>query len=203
MDVNDFINDFSSKLKLQNDFQPWEITNNISNIIEGLILSLDSSGYHIENGIAIHNTAIIESGVAMKRPVIIMRNCFVGANSYLREGVFLDEFVKVGANCEVKSSFIGSKTAIAHLNYIGNSIIGYHVNFEAGSVAANHYNERVSKEIWVKFKQKKINTRVTKFGALVGDDSRIGANAVLSPGTILEKKAIVKRLELIEQLRDK
>ncbi len=202
IEINDFINDFSSKLKVLNDTLPWEITNNITNIIEGLILNLDSSDYHIENGIAIHNSATIEPGVMIKRPVIIMENCFVGANSYLREGVFLDEFVKIGANCEIKSSFIASKTAIAHLNYIGNSIIGQHVNFEAGSVAANHYNERVSKEIWVKFRQKAMNTHTTKFGALVGDDSRIGANAVLSPGTILEKKSIVKRLELIEQLRE-
>ncbi|MBO5563850.1 MAG: hypothetical protein J5939_09090 [Bacteroidales bacterium] len=38
-----------------------------------------------------------------------------------------------------------------------------------------------------------------KFGSLVGDGCRIGANAVLSPGTILPPKTIVKRLQLIEQ----
>lgn len=47
-----------------------------------------------------------------------------------------------------------------------------------------------------------IDTKSIKFGALVGDDSKIGANAVLSPGTILEKKSIVKRLELIEQIQN-
>jgi tetrahydrodipicolinate N-succinyltransferase len=36
---------------------------------------------------------------------------------------------------------------------------------------------------------------------LVVDNSKIGANAVLSPGTILEKNSIVKRLELIEQTK--
>jgi hypothetical protein len=46
---------------------------------------------------------------------------------------------------------------------------------------------------------KKINTGIEKFGALVGDYSKIGANAVLSPGTILPPKSIVKRLSLIEQ----
>ena len=38
-----------------------------------------------------------------------------------------------------------------------------------------------------------------KFGALIGDGTRIGANAVLSPGTILAPNSIVKRLELVEQ----
>jgi tetrahydrodipicolinate N-succinyltransferase len=32
-----------------------------------------------------------------------------------------------------------------------------------------------------------------KFGSLVGDRTKIGANAVLSPGTILEPDSIVKR----------
>ena len=96
---------------------------------------------------------------------------------------------------------IFSGTAIAHLNYIGNSLIGRNVNFEAGSIAANHYNERVDKRIRVSFKNQIVDTGLEKFGALVGDNSRIGANAVLSPGTILTKDAIVKRLELIEQLK--
>jgi hypothetical protein len=46
---------------------------------------------------------------------------------------------------------------------------------------------------------KPFRTDVEKFGALVGDGSKIGANAVLSPGTILAPDTVVKRLELIEQ----
>ena len=53
----------------------------------------------------------------------------------------MDKSVKIGPSSEVKSSIICFETAIAHLNYIGNSIIGQNVNFEAGSIAANHYNE--------------------------------------------------------------
>ena len=106
---------------------------------------------------------------------------------------------KIGPGTEVKSSIICSETAIAHLNYIGNSIIGQNVNFEAGSIAANHYNERTDKQIRIKFKDQIIDTGVEKFGALVGDYSKIGANAVLSPGTILAKNSIVRRLELVDQ----
>jgi len=40
---------------------------------------------------------------------------------------------------------------------------------------------------------------VEKFGALVGDDSRIGANAVTTPGTLLPPRSIVRRLELVDQ----
>ena len=115
--------------------------------------------------------------------------------------MFLDKSVKIGPGSEIKSSIICSGTAIAHLNYVGNSIIGKNVNFEAGSIAANHYNERTDKKIQIAYKNQIIDTGVTKFGALVGDNSKIGANAVLSPGTILPKNSVVSRLELIDQLK--
>lgn len=195
--TDDFILDFSSLFPDQVNLQPWEITSNLKSILEELILQLGED-FTIKDGIAIHKTALVESGVMLKRPVIINENCVVGANAYFREGVYLDQSVKIGPGCEIKSSIICSETAIAHFNYVGNSIIGRNVNFEAGSIAANHYNERVLKRIFVLYQSEIIDTGVEKFGSLVGDNSKIGANAVLSPGTILEKNTIVKRLELVE-----
>lgn len=178
---------------------PWEITNDLKNILEQLIPHLGVE-YHVQDGIAIHKTAIIEAGVTLKSPVVIGKHCFIGAHAYFREGVFLDQSVKIGPGCEIKSSIICSHSAIAHFNYVGNSIIGHQVNFEAGAIAANHYNERAQKGIRVVHRERIIETGVKKFGAVVGDHSKIGANAVLSPGTLLEKHSIVNRLQLIEQL---
>jgi len=84
-------------------------------------------------------------------------------------------------------------------NFIGDSIIGSDVNFEAGSITANHFNERNDKRIFIKHNSDLIETNSTKFGSLVGDGSKVGANAVLSPGTILPKNTLVKRLELVDQ----
>ena len=47
-----------------------------------------------------------------------------------------------------------------------------------------------------------LQTGMAKFGSLTGDHSKIGANAVLSPGTLLLPNSIVKRLELVNQLYD-
>ena len=199
IDINTYITNFSSKFTIFNDLNPWDLTHALEERIERIIGTLDHN-YTIKNGIAIHKTATIEANVTFKDPIIIMENCFIGANAYFRAGVLLDSSVKIGAGCEIKSSLICSNTSIAHLNYIGNSVIGQHVNFEAGSIAANHYNERSNKEILVKFNNKIIITNTIKFGALVGDNSKIGANAVLSPGTILDKNSIVNRLELVNQI---
>jgi NDP-sugar pyrophosphorylase family protein len=198
IDIRDFIADIPFYDRLKKFTSPWEITTNLKEIILD-ILPLLGTDFEIENDVAIHKSSIVEQGVTFKHPTIVMENCHIGAHAYFREGVFLDRSVKIGPSTEIKGSLIFSNTAIAHLNYVGNSIIGSNVNFEAGSIAANHYNERNDKEIVLNFEGEIIPTGVKKFGALVGDNSRIGANAVLSPGTLLKKNTIVKRLELVEQ----
>jgi NDP-sugar pyrophosphorylase family protein len=199
MYIDHFIEDFSKTFNNLPQSEPWNITNDLKNTIEKMILNLGDD-YTIEDNIAIHKSATIENNVTIKSPAIIGENCYIGANAYFREGVYLDQSVKIGPGCEIKNSIIFSNTAIAHFNYIGNSIIGRNINFEAGSIAANHYNERANKKISVLYDSKIIETNSDKFGSLVGDNSRIGANAVLSPGTILVKNTIVKRLELVEQV---
>ncbi len=73
------------------------------------------------------------------------------------------------------------------------------MNIEAGAILANHYNERSDDTVYVHQDGLRISTGLHKFGSLVGDGCRIGANAVLSPGTLLRPMTIVHRLQLIEQ----
>lgn len=176
---------------------PWNIVAAVQNTIQQKIKELKSD-YKINHEVAIHKTAQIEEHVTLKGPIIVSAGCFIGAHAYLRGGVYLGEKTIMGPGCEVKSSLIMSGSALAHFNFVGDSLIGSYVNMEAGSVIANHYNERLDKTIYVMLK-KKTPISVTKFGALVGDHSKIGANAVLSPGTMLKPESVVKRLELIEQ----
>lgn len=178
---------------------PWEIGSQLPEILEGIISQL-AENYVIEQGVAIHKTAIVEQGAVLKGPLLVQEGCFIGAHAYLRGGVFLGKGSKAGPGCEIKSSIIMEDSALAHFNFIGDSIIGNRVNFEAGALIANYYNERADKEISVLINSKVIKTKAHKFGALVGDDTRIGANAVLSPGTILSRNSIVGRLELVEQI---
>jgi NDP-sugar pyrophosphorylase family protein len=177
---------------------PWEMTKGIQPLLTKMIASFDSS-YNIKNDIAIHKTANIEQHVILKGPIVIGPGCFIGAHAYLRGGVFMDENVSIGPGCEVKSSFLFANTSLAHFNFVGDSLVGSNVNMEAGSIVANHYNERENKTIRVLVDGKYQTINATKFGALIGDGTKIGANAVLSPGTILLKQSIVKRLELISQ----
>ena len=127
----------------------WEIIDHLENI---LLQHLNALGedYEIENNVAIHKTATLEQGVTLKGIIIISENCFVGAHAYLRGPIFLGNSVTIGPGSEIKQSLLLDRSAVAHFNYIGNSIIGQNINFEAGSICANHYNERQNKRIFVK-----------------------------------------------------
>ena len=199
IDTGKFISQLSKNFIGKSILPPWEITGNLAAILLERITQL-SDEYAINDGVAIHQTAHVEQGAILKAPAIVSEHCFIGANAYLRGGVYLGNSVRIGTGCEIKTSLVFGDSAIAHFNFIGDSIIGSHVNFEAGSITANHYNERENKWIAVIYNGTIIQTGVVKFGALVGDHSKIGANAVLSPGTILPPHSIVKRLELIDQL---
>lgn len=198
--IDRYINGFSEIFGDKAELYPWQITASLSDIILSLIPGLNND-YLVKDGIAIHQSATIESGVVLKAPVIIGENCFIGAHAYLRGGVYLGTSVSIGPGCEIKTSIIFSHSSIAHFNFIGDSLIGSHVNFEAGALTANHFNERTDKRIFALYNGQLTDTGIEKFGALIGDSSRIGANAVLSPGTILGHNSIVKRLELIEQIK--
>ncbi len=198
ININDYIDGYSQTFAGLKEKWPWQITSSIPRLLQEWIATLDAA-YTVTNGVAIHHSALVESNVIIKAPAIISEGCFIGANAYLRGGVFLGKRTVIGTSCEVKSSILFHDSAVAHFNFIGDSIIGSYVNFEAGSIIANHYNEREDKLIKVMYGSEIIDTHTKKFGALVGDHCTIGANAVLSPGTILSKSTVVKRLELVEQ----
>jgi UDP-N-acetylglucosamine diphosphorylase / glucose-1-phosphate thymidylyltransferase / UDP-N-acetylgalactosamine diphosphorylase / glucosamine-1-phosphate N-acetyltransferase / galactosamine-1-phosphate N-acetyltransferase len=116
-----------------------------------------------------------------------------------RAADFAARGVRIGPGCEVKGSLAMSGTTLAHLNFVGDSIIGRDVNIEAGAVLANHWNERPDKMIIEAAAGRCLSTGAVKFGALIGNGCRIGANAVLSPGTLLPPGAVVGRLQLVDQ----
>ncbi len=196
--LNEYIGRIDVLLPWPDIKQPWALTADINSVLSEKIKTLGPA-YRIIKGVAIHNTASVDNRAIVKGPAIISARCFIGAHAYLRGGIFLDENVSIGPGCEIKSSFIFANSAIAHLNFVGDSLVGSFVNLEAGAVVANHYNERKDKTITVTADGETFSTGVEKFGALIGDHTKIGANAVLSPGSILVPNTVVGRLQLIEQ----
>jgi len=178
---------------------PWRMSAHAPDVVRAMLPMLGPEFVTVGE-VAVHRSAVVEAGTVIRGPAIISEGCLVAGHAYLRGGVFLDRDVRVGPSCEVKASFVFHGSTLAHLNYVGNSLIGSGVNLEAGVVLANHFNERRDKQISVVLGARLVQTGVEKFGALVGDECCIGANAVTTPGTILPPRSIVGRLQLVDQV---
>lgn len=196
--ISDFVDSWPSSAFGSATTLPWEATQQAERLVIAQIDHLDAD-YEVSGAVAVHVTARVEDRAVIKGPVIIGPNAFVAANAYLRGGVFIANDCIVGPSCELKTTFMFSGSKIAHLSFVGDSIIGSRANIEAGAIIANYRNELEDKLIRIQSNGQVIETGVDKFGALIGDDARVGANAVIAPGALLDKKTIVRRASLLDQ----
>jgi NDP-sugar pyrophosphorylase family protein len=172
----------------------WHVIGRLYALVGYALSRLDDEFRLIAPQVAVHSSASVAGSAELTGPVILGPGCQVGAGAVLRGGVWAGEAVTIGPHSEIKGSLIFARSAAAHRNYVGDSIIGHDVNLEAGAVLANHFNERADKEISVLVAGNGVRTGLIKFGAIVGDGCRIGANAVTSPGTLLPPGTVVPRL---------
>ncbi len=137
----------------------------------------------------------IEEGVKIVGPVIFGKNCSIGHAVFMRGGCLIGNNVHIGHASEIKASIILNDSAVAHLNYVGDSIIGNGVNVSGGALFANYRFDKM--QVSVRTENGKVETGLAKFGAIVGDNSNVGVNAMLNPGTILGKNTLVYPLHSV------
>lgn len=199
--ISDFVSDWNRSIFGSIDLEPWKVTDNAPRLIHATLASL-SDGYSVVGNVAVHRSATVESGAIIKGPAIIGENCFVASAAYLRGGVFLDTGCIVGPACELKTTYMFAGSKVAHLSFVGDSIIGARANIEAGAIVANYRNEMDEKQIRFIWRGRVIDTGQDKFGALIGDDVKIGANSIIAPGAILEPGFKLGRLDKVDQHPD-
>jgi NDP-sugar pyrophosphorylase family protein len=132
---------------------------------------------------------MLEDGVMIKGPAIIGKNCQIRHNAYLRENVIIGDGCVVGNSSELKNSLLFNSAQVPHFNYIGDSILGHQAHLGAGVKISNV--KLLPGNIFVEIDGEPFDTGLRKFGALLGDGAEAGCNAVLNPGSILGRGAVV------------
>src|SRR6266550_3886350 len=132
---------------------------------------------------------VVEDGAMIKGPAIIGRNCEIRHNAYIREQVIVGDNCVVCNSCEVKNSILFNHAVAPHFNYIGDSILGFKAHLGAGVKISNV--KLVPGNVLVELDGKAFDTGLCKFGALLGDHTDVGCNAVLNPGSIIGRNSVV------------
>lgn len=162
---------------------------------------------HIDSSARIHPTAVVEGNVIIEEGVRVLPHAtivgpaYIGAhsiigNNALVRGSSIGERCVIGYNTEVKSSVLHSHVW-THSTYIGDSVIGRNVSFGAGTVTGNLRLDEG--EIISMVSDKKLNTGLTKFGTIIGDDCRVGIRVGINPGVKIGMGSFVSSGALVEQ----
>ena len=167
---------------------PHEALAGIGDMILSLIPTLGEDYLPGGENIRIHASAKIAPSASITGP------CIIGPGTEVRPGAFIRGSALIGENCvvgnstEIKNAILFNGVQVPHFNYVGDSILGYKAHFGAGSITSN---VRSDKQPVVIHTPEKIYTNRKKVGAMVGDFAEIGCNAVLNPGTVVGRNAMV------------
>jgi NDP-sugar pyrophosphorylase family protein len=144
---------------------------------------------YIDDNVFIGEGTVVEDGVMIKGPAIIGRHCEIRHNAYLRGGVIIGDNCVLGNSCEFKHTFLFNYAMVPHFSYVGDSILGYQTHLGAGVKISNV--KLVPGNVTVEVEGKPLDTGLRKFGALLGDYTDVGCNAVLNPGSIVGRGAVI------------
>jgi NDP-sugar pyrophosphorylase family protein len=159
------------------DLFPWDLLDSMQTAFQqlsGKILSPIPEGVHLENLESIHieEGCLIEPGAFIRGPCFLARGVTVRHGAYLRGNVWVGKNSLLGHATELKNVLIGEHTSLAHFVYAADSIIGSHVNLASHVTLAN-----------LRLDEAKVQPmNRAKFGAVIGDYSKLGCHVVLNPG---------------------
>ena len=146
-------------------------------------------GASIGDRVIIGEGTVVEPGAMIKGPAIIGKNCQIRHNAYIRENVIIGDDCVVGNSSELKNALLFNGAQVPHYNYVGDSILGHKAHLGAGVKISNV--KLFPGNIEVEVDGVPLDTGLRKFGALLGDGAEAGCNAVLNPGSILGRGAVI------------
>ena len=174
----------------------WQALDRLADYLENhaqaRVLGEISPAAALAGSVVIGSGTVVEPYAAIIGPAIIGDDCRIRHSAYLRGGVLLGSGCVVGHCSEVKGSIMLDGAKAPHFNYVGDSILGNRVNLGAGTVCANLRLDGC--EVFVRAGGSgdcRIGTGRRKLGAILGDGVKTGCHAVLNPGTLVARGAVV------------
>lgn len=174
----------------------YEALPKISDYIKQLGPTLDKEVFEEKgDNIWIAKSAKIASTASISGPCIICENAEIRHCAFIRGSAFIGQNCVVGNSTEIKNVILLGNVQVPHYNYVGDSILGNFAHMGAGSITSNVKSDKTL--VTVKIDNQKIETKLKKFGAILGDRVEIGCNSVLNPGTIIGKNTNVYPLSSV------
>ena len=169
---------------------PYEVLPLIKQRFDECVRSLNNYEYNrIKDGVYVHKSVTVLKSVYLGKNIIIGKDVDLRNAAFLRENVIIGDGCVVGNSCELKNVLMFNKAKAPHFNYVWDTVMGYNSHIGAGVKVSNLKLDEST--VVLKIGDEVVDTKLRKFGAIVGDNVQVGCNAVLNPGTILGKNTFV------------
>ena len=145
--------------------------------------------------IRIEGDVFISHDVKLPVTCTLIGPAWIGPGTEIRPGAFLRGNVIIGAGCvignacEFKNCLLLDGVQVPHFSYVGDSVLGNKAHLGAGAICSNLRLDQ--KAVTLRTPERTYETGLRKFGAILGDSAEVGCNAVLNPGSVLGKRALV------------
>ncbi len=171
---------------------PWEILPNIKTFIIRIGAALDPRKFdNPQENVWIAKTANIYDTAYIAGPCIIDEGAEVRHCAFIRGSVIIGKNTVVGNSTELKNCLLFDNVQVPHYNYIGDSVLGYKAHLGAGAITSNVKSDKTPVAVKHSESNTVFQTELRKFGAVVGDNTEVGCNTVLCPGTIIGRDCII------------
>ncbi|HJN52766.1 MAG: hypothetical protein QGI68_10545 [Pseudomonadales bacterium] len=157
-----------------------------------------SSASLLGDAIRIGEGTVVEHGACIVAPAVIGKNCEIRHGAYIRGQAMLGDGCVVGHATELKHSIMLNGAKAPHFAYVGDSILGNEVNLGAGTKLSNlavHSEKSPATgqrpTIKISIERQLVDTGLTKFGAIIGDETQLGCNSVTNPGCLIGPRTLV------------
>ena len=185
------IDEFRDKEIFENCTYVWEPLAKVKEYINKKIVETDTQTNKAEMGafVSIMGNYFIDEGtkiganVTIQGPVIIGKNVEIQAGALIRPWTIIGDNCVVGHGSEIKHAILQNKAKVASLDFVGDSILGKSTRIGSGCILANRRFDQ--KNITIKVNGEKYETGTDFFGAIIGDNTRLGANSTSTPGTCI------------------
>lgn len=175
------------------EMAPWEWLKRIGSALETVEAGAPGpkipAGVHIEGKVWLHPTLKLPPFAVIQGPAYVGARTEIRPGAFLRGNVIVGEGCVLGNACEFKNCLLLDGVQAPHYNYVGDSILGNKAHLGAGVICSNLRLDQA--EVTVRLPSGVVGTGLRKFGAVLGDEAEAGCNAVLNPGTLLGRRALV------------
>jgi bifunctional UDP-N-acetylglucosamine pyrophosphorylase/glucosamine-1-phosphate N-acetyltransferase len=145
----------------------------------------------------VHDSSLVHSGVNFFGPVLIGPGCEIGPNTTVYGPTVVESGTYLGPGAEIRRCLLLAGAEVAHMSYVGHSVLGRGVRLGAFFCVAVRNLRRGT--VHMMSGGVLVDTGETTIGCVIADGTQTGVRATVMPGRRIVETAVVPANAVVMQ----